>query len=77
MIRNKIMPEMTPKSNKPHSDQDDPGAQPPTAPDAGRGTPRVLESSELLGAQGEVLIRHEGRMYRLRRTRLGKLILTA
>jgi hemin uptake protein HemP len=41
------------------------------------GRERIVESRELLGGQGEVLIRHEGRLYRLRRTRLGKLILTA
>jgi hemin uptake protein HemP len=38
---------------------------------------REIDSRELLGATGEVAIRHEGRLYRLRRTRLGKLILTA
>lgn len=38
---------------------------------------RVLESQELLGRSGEVVIRHNDRLYRLRRTRLGKLILTA
>jgi hemin uptake protein HemP len=70
MIRNKIMPEMTPKSNNPHPDPD------PAAP-AADSAPRVLDSAELLGEQGEVLIRHDGRIYRLRRTRLGKLILTA
>jgi hemin uptake protein HemP len=38
---------------------------------------KQLESSSLLGAAGEVQIRHAGRLYRLRRTRHGKLILTA
>jgi hemin uptake protein HemP len=37
----------------------------------------VLDSRALLGREGEVTIRHEGRLYRLRRTRSGKLILTA
>ena len=37
----------------------------------------ILESRELLGPREEVLIRHEGRIYRLKRTRQGKLILTA
>ena len=77
MIRNKIMPEMTPKINKPQPDQGEAGAQAPDPPEAVPGAPRMLDSAELLGAQGEVLIRHEGRIYRLRRTRLGKLILTA
>jgi hemin uptake protein HemP len=38
---------------------------------------RVVESGDLLAEGNEVLIRHDGRIYRLRRTRLGKLILTA
>jgi hemin uptake protein HemP len=70
MIRNKIMPDMSEKSKGLHPDQ----------LSAARGAgqePRTLDSAELLGEQGEVLIRHEGRIYRLRRTRLGKLILTA
>lgn len=39
--------------------------------------PRAFESHELFRGGREVVIRHEGRDYRLRRTRLGKLILTA
>ena len=39
--------------------------------------PNVVDSRNLLPGGGELLIRHEGRVYRLRRTRLGKLILTA
>lgn len=39
--------------------------------------PHVLDSSSLFGNAREVLIRHNGREYRLRCTRLGKLILTA
>jgi hemin uptake protein HemP len=50
---------------------------PAAAAPAALGAPRVIDSAELLGPQGEVLIDHEGRVYRLRRTRLGKLILTA
>ena len=37
---------------------------------------RVM-SQELLGKRGELIIEHEGREYRLRRTQSGKLILTA
>lgn len=37
---------------------------------------RVL-SQQLLGRKGELIIEHEGREYRLRRTQNGKLILTA
>lgn len=38
---------------------------------------RVVESRELLGECGQLVIRHGGRLYKLKRTRLGKLILTA
>jgi hemin uptake protein HemP len=57
----------------------DPTRKPPrTTPEAEALEPlRVIESRSLLGATGEVWIRHEGRLYRLQRTRLGKLILTA
>jgi len=37
---------------------------------------RVM-SQQLLGGNGELIIEHEGREYRLRRTQNGKLILTA
>ena len=37
---------------------------------------RVVESADLLQGQDHVLIRHEGALYRLQTTRLGKLILT-
>jgi len=37
---------------------------------------RVM-SQQLLGGKGELIIEHEGREYRLRRTQNGKLILTA
>ena len=62
------MPNMNPESNPPH----------PDAPEAMIScAERVLESRDLLDGRIEVVIRHEGRFYRLRRTRLGKLILTA
>lgn len=38
---------------------------------------KAFDSQELFGGGREVVIRHGGRDYRLRRTRLGKLILTA
>ena len=38
--------------------------------------PRRVSSEELIGPAREVLIRHAGCDYRLRITRLGKLILT-
>ncbi len=37
--------------------------------------PRLLESSQLFGRNNEVMIRHEGSIYRLRITRNGKLIM--
>lgn len=39
--------------------------------------PRRMCSTELLGCQGEIIIEHAGREYRLRLTSNGKLILTA
>jgi hemin uptake protein HemP len=48
----------------------------------GRAIPHTLAqdrvlSQHLLGGRGELIIEHEGREYRLRRTQSGKLILTA
>jgi len=54
----------------------DPQKAPSASPPAGDGV-QVLESTSLFRGAAEVIIRHEGRTYRLRRTRLGKLILTA
>jgi len=45
-------------------------------PTAGFVSDRV-PSGQLLGRKGELIIEHEGREYRLRRTQSGKLILTA
>jgi hemin uptake protein HemP len=39
--------------------------------------PRQVSSDQLLGGQGELVILHAGRQYRLRVTQNGKLILTA
>lgn len=39
--------------------------------------PRRIPSELLLGCAGQAVIVHNGREYRLRRTRNGKLILTA
>ncbi len=50
---------------------------PPAERDHKRVPGKIVESRDLLSEQGELLITHEGRLYRLRRTRLGKLILTA
>ena len=44
---------------------------------AADGKLRLLDSTELFNHDGnEVLIRHQGELYRLRLTRNGKLILT-
>ena len=37
--------------------------------------PRILESRDLLAGRQEILIRHQGELYRLRLTRNDKLIL--
>jgi len=43
---------------------------------ASASTPPVVSSGQLLGEQGELLIRHDDQTYQLRRTRADKLILT-
>jgi hemin uptake protein HemP len=72
MIRNTMVPHMADKSNR----QKGRGPPDPSRPEDLRGE-RVLESRDLLGGRHLVVIRHEGRLYQLRLTRLGKLILTA
>ncbi|WP_101050301.1 hemin uptake protein HemP [Macromonas nakdongensis] len=53
-----------------------PGALDAPAPWAERpGTP-ALDSAWLLQGQREILIQHQGQVYRLQATRQGKLILT-
>lgn len=42
----------------------------------GKGTPGRIDSAALFGGEAVVLIDHEGETYTLRRTRLGRLILT-
>lgn len=46
--------------------------------DSARAVPqsRVLDSAHILAGQREVIIEHEGVVYRLRHTKNGKLILT-
>jgi hemin uptake protein HemP len=48
-----------------------------TPPDESGARPRTIDSAALFEGAQEILIRHAGREYRLRRTRLDKLILTA
>ena len=52
------------------------GAPLPAASERTEPAQRMLESADLLQGQDHVLIRHEGALYRLQTTRLGKLILT-
>jgi hemin uptake protein HemP len=61
---------MSSQGNTPKRPPDRPGPVP-------GATPPIVESRDLLGQSDQVLIHHEGRIYRLQRTRLGKLILTA
>jgi hemin uptake protein HemP len=54
---------------------------PPARAEQGEGVHRAppvrrIPSRELLGAAAEIEIEHAGQIYRLRRTSLGKLILT-
>ncbi|MCS3429622.1 hemin uptake protein HemP [Klebsiella sp. BIGb0407] len=48
---------------------------PPARPQPANA-PRQVDSKELLGAEGRVVIIHEGQQYFLRQTQAGKLILT-
>lgn len=48
----------------------------PDAPPTPEAPPRRIDSNTLLGAAQEIEINHVGQIYRLRRTALGKLILT-
>ncbi|WP_104668024.1 hemin uptake protein HemP [Ensifer adhaerens] len=47
-------------------------SEPPTP--AGRAQ-RIIESRELFGTENEILISHDGAIYRMKITRQGKLIL--
>jgi hemin uptake protein HemP len=46
------------------------------AESAGTGAPKVILSDALFSGQRELIIRHMGQSYRLRRTQQEKLILT-
>lgn len=48
-----------------------------TGPEAPREGVRCIGSLDLLGSDGELVIEHRGRFYRLRITQNDKLILTA
>lgn len=57
--------------------RDRPSSRADAGPQARGAAPvRRIHSRDLLGAAAEIEIEHAGQIYRLRRTSLGKLILT-
>jgi hemin uptake protein HemP len=81
MIRTRIVPE-SPEDCKAQMNAERPRsppvATPVDSPDPEAIAEVMLDSRTLFtGGRNEVAIRHNGRTYRLRCTRLGKLILTA
>jgi len=58
--------------------KDNPGSpRPQEREDATSPAPvRKISSQHLLGAEGKVIIRHDGQEYLLRKTQAGKLLLT-
>ena len=67
---------MSPTNQKARSGSTPPGARDPASP-SGHARPSHLRSTELFGTGSEVIIEHNDREYRLRKTAQGKLILTA
>ena len=51
--------------------------EPRTAAEAAPAAPRHIRSEELFAGAREIVIEHHGRLYRMRITQNGKLILTA
>ena len=51
-------------------------AAPPAPPDGRAAPARAIDSDRLFNGAAELLIDHHGVLYRLKRTALGKLILT-
>jgi hemin uptake protein HemP len=47
----------------------------PQPPPAGAPQIRIVESTEIFRGQSEIMIRHDGVIYRMKITRQGKLIL--
>ncbi len=60
----------------PEGSAEDKGAKSAGVAVDARDAIRTVSASELLGRAGVVRIEHEGEIYTLRRTRLGRLILT-
>jgi hemin uptake protein HemP len=68
-------PNLAGKHECPPSPSPVPEAASPAAVDPPRPTRESWRSDELLGTRDEVFIQHNNDVYRLRRTRQGKLIL--
>jgi hemin uptake protein HemP len=58
------------------TDASTPNQAPPTPRPAGPAQPHTITSRQLFGGAREILIDHDGRLYRMRITQYGKLILT-
>ncbi|HZA94628.1 MAG TPA: hemin uptake protein HemP [Burkholderiaceae bacterium] len=65
-----------PYANKPNGLQRSPDVESPTSVESNAAGGVDWSTCQLFGAAHEVGSRHEGHLYRLRRTKLGKLILT-
>jgi hemin uptake protein HemP len=65
-----------PFAHKPNGLQRSPDVESLTAVESNAAGGVEWSTTQLFGAAHEVGIRHEGHLYRLRRTKLGKLILT-
>jgi hemin uptake protein HemP len=65
-----------PFGNKPYGLQRSPDVESRTLVEANGAAVVEWNTTQLFGTAHEVGIRHEGHLYRLRRTKLGKLILT-
>ena len=76
MIRINIVPDFDPQGNT-SMDRRTPAAHPFPDRDPPAQVPTgTIDSAQILRGSQEVAIAHNGRLYRLRNTRNGKLILT-
>jgi hemin uptake protein HemP len=76
-ILNMILPTTGEKSKAMSQGTPENPGPPPADPSNPPGKPVVVDSAALFKGAAEIVIRHGGREYRLRKTRLDKLILTA
>ena len=76
MIRISIVPDFDPQGNT-AMDRRSPAAPPfPDRDPPSQAPTATIDSTQILRGSQEVAIAHNGRLYRLRNTRNGKLILT-